>query len=489
MALPTPAVPRLPRLAALVGDVPLAGGSGPEHRHVYPGNGRVTAVLSLAGAAEVDAAVAAARRALPAWRQLGGHRRRALLLALADRLAAQAAELAALSTLENGATAAAAAHLAPVAAERFRYYAGFADKVDGRLPQVWQADALDYVERVPYGVVGAIIPWNGPLFAAAMVLAPALAAGNTVVLKAPEIAPYTVMRLAELCLEAGFPPGVVNLVTGGAEVGEAMVAHEGIDKIQFVGSGATARKVLATAAATLKPCGLELGGKSAVLVFADADFERAVRAGLAGAVSANGQGCVNGTRILVERALYERYLEALTAAARAVPVGDPCDPATALGPVISEAALARILGIVERAQGEEARLVAGGCRLGGELAEGFFLPVTVLADVAPESRLAQEEVFGPVLAVLPFADEEEAVAIANGTDYGLGAYIHTRDLARAHRLASRMEAGMVQVNAAGEGMQPFAPFGGMKKSGFGRLGGAEGLAEFLQTRNVWVGLH
>jgi acyl-CoA reductase-like NAD-dependent aldehyde dehydrogenase len=340
----------------------------------------------------------------------------------------------------------------------------------------------------PYGVVGAIIPWNGPLFAAGMVLAPALAAGNCVVLKAPDLAPYAVMRLAELFAEAGFPPGVVNLVTGGAEVGEAMVAHPGIDKIQFVGSGATARKVLRTAAETLKPCGLELGGKSAVIVFADADLMAAAKRGLNGGVSANGQGCVNGTRLLVERPIYDQYLQLLQAMARHIKVGDPSDKTTVLGPVISDASLQRIQGIVTAATAGGGRLLAGGERLGGDLASGFYLPLTIIADVRNDSAIAQNEVFGPVLTVTPFDTEDEAIAVANDTEFGLGGYVHTNDLRRAHTVASALDAGMIQVNGSGEGMAPCTPFGGMKQSGYGRLGGEAGLKEFLRTKNVWINL-
>jgi acyl-CoA reductase-like NAD-dependent aldehyde dehydrogenase len=268
------------------------------------------------------------------------------------------------------------------AAQKFRYFGGWADKIHGRTIGTWGGPAHDYVSYEPYGVVGAIIPWNGPLFAATMVMTPALAAGNCVVLKSPELAPYSVMRLGELFLEAGFPAGVVNVVTGGADVGQAMVAHPGIDKIQFVGSGATAKKVLRTAAETLKPCGLELGGKSAVVVFADADLKDAARRGLSGAVSANGRGCVNGTRLLVERPIYDQYLAMLQAMAAHIKIGDPLDPSTVMGPVISEAAVLRILGMVDTAVNQDgSRLVTGGERMGGDHAQGYFLPITIIADV------------------------------------------------------------------------------------------------------------
>jgi acyl-CoA reductase-like NAD-dependent aldehyde dehydrogenase len=291
-----------------------------------------------------------------------------------------------------------------------------------------------------------------------------------------------------MMLEAGFPAGVVNLVTGGAEAGEAMVAHPGIDKIEFIGSGATASKVLANAASSLKPVGLELGGKSAVIVFDDADLMAAAKKGLSGAISSNGQGCVNGTRLLVQRGVYDRYVQTLAAMAGHVTVGDPFDPQTVLGPVISTAALARILGMVERGVAEGGRVVAGGQQLGGDHALGNFLPVTILADVANDSHIAQSEVFGPVLVVTPFDTEDEAIALANDTEYGLGAYVHTQNLRRAHHVTGQLQAGMIHVNGGAEAMQPNCPFGGFRKSGHGRLGGVEGLNEFLQPKNIWMSL-
>ncbi len=484
----------IPNLDALPRDVLIAGssradtGSGAIHPHIYPALGSLTKELRLAGPAEVDVAVAAARSAFPAWRAMAGDKRRDLLLRYAALIEGDTQNLAMLGTIENGSPIMMGPHMAADAAQKFRYFAGWADKIEGRTIATWGGPAHDYVAHEPYGVIGAIIPWNGPLFAATMVIAPALAAGNCVVLKSPELAPWSVMRLAELALEAGFPPGVINMIVGGADVGAAIVAHPQIDKIQFVGSGPTAQKVLASAAATLKPCGLELGGKSAVIVFADADLQDAAKRGLSGAISAGGQGCVNGTRLLVERPVYDAYLQMIAAMAPHIPQGDPLAAGTVMGPVISEAAMYRITGMVDSAVAAGGRLVTGGGRRDGDFADGYFLPITVIADVNASSDIAQHEVFGPVLAVTPFDSEEEAVALANGTPYGLGAYIHTQNLARAHRVAAAMQAGMIHVNGAGEGMTPCAPFGGMKQSGFGRLGGQAGLREFLQTKNVWMSI-
>jgi acyl-CoA reductase-like NAD-dependent aldehyde dehydrogenase len=449
----------------------------------------VTREIALGSVSDVDEAVRAARATFPAWRALSGDQRRDLMFKLAALCEQYMQELSELSTIENGSIAAGAPYLVMDAAQKFRYCGGWADKIQGRTVPTWGGPAHDYVSFEPYGVVGAIVPWNGPLFAATMVSAPALAAGNCIVLKAPELAPWTVMRLGELFQEAGFPPGVVNVVAGGVAVGEAMVAHPGIDKIQFVGSGAVAKKVLKNAAETLKPCGLELGGKSAVIVFEDANLKDATRRGLSGAISANGQGCVIGTRLLVQRSIFGQYLEMLQAAAGTVKIGDPFDKTTVLGPVISENSLNRILGMVDKAKSEGARLVAGGARLGGEHAEGFFLPVTILADIDNSSYIAQHEVFGPVLSVIPFDSEDEAIALANGTDYGLGGYIHTQNLRRAHYVASQLDAGQIQVNASGEAMTACVPFGGVKQSGYGRLGGEAGIHEFLRAKNVFINLN
>jgi acyl-CoA reductase-like NAD-dependent aldehyde dehydrogenase len=483
-----PDISGLPRHALIIGDRRSETGRGEAHGHIYPATGRVTRELVLGDAADVDEAVAAARAAFPAWRALSGDKRRDLMLKMAALCEQQMQQLGELSTIENGAIAAAAPFHAYDAAQKFRYCGGWADKIQGLTVPTWGGPAHDYVSYEPYGVVGAIVPWNGALYAATMVGAPALAAGNCLILKAPELAPWTVMRLGELFLEAGFPPGVVNIVAGGADVGEAMVAHPGIDKIQFVGSGAVAKKVLKTAAETLKPCGLELGGKSAVIVFDDADLDDAARRGLSGATSANGQGCVIGTRLLVQRRVYDQYLEKLAAAAAAVRVGDPFERTTGLGPVISEHSLNRILGVVAQAREEGGHLVTGGERLAGDHAAGFFLPVTIVAGVSNDSSIAQTEVFGPVLTAIPFDDEDEAVALANGTAYGLGGYIHTRNLRRAHHVASQLTAGQIQVNASGEAMTACVPFGGYKQSGYGRLGGQAGLHEFLQIKNVYVNL-
>jgi acyl-CoA reductase-like NAD-dependent aldehyde dehydrogenase len=489
MSFELPSREALPRHSVIIGERLLERGSGAVHAHIYPANGQTTSEITLAGVDDVDQAVQAARAAFPAWRALTGDKRRDLMLKLAALLEQNSQQLINLLSLENGAPIIAGPFMVADAVQKFRYYAGWADKIQGDTISTWGSPSHNYVAYEPYGVIGAIVPWNGPLYAATMVLAPALAAGNCIVVKSPELAPFTVMRLGELFLEAGFPPGVVNMVVGGPDVGEAMVKHAGIDKIQFVGSGTTAKKVLRAAADTLKPCGLELGGKSAVMIFADADMQLAAKRGLAGAMSASGQGCVNGTRLLVERPIYEQYLKMLQGIAPHIKIGDPFDKSTIMGPIITEASVQRISSVIDKAVKQEGgRLIAGGERLGGDHAAGYYLPITVIADVSNDSSLAQHEVFGPVLAVTPFDTEDEAIALANASEYGLGAYIFTENLRRAHSVAAQVQAGMIQVNG-GEGMQPNTPFGGMKQSGYGRLGGELGLHEFLQVKNVWMGLN
>lgn len=488
MAFKDPSADTLPRYPIIIGGSREEKGSGVAVPHIYPGTGKVTKEIVMANAGDVDRAVSAARAAAPAWRALPGDQRRNLFFKLAALFEAKSAEFAPSLIAENGSIGMVAPYMGYDAAQKFRYFGGWCDKIHGRTVPMWGGPAHDYVSYEPYGVVGVIVPWNGPLFAATMVMAPALAAGNTVVLKSPDLAPYSAMKLVELIHEAGFPEGVVNLVTGAADVGEAMVSHPGIDKIEFIGSGNTARKVLTNAALSLKPVGLELGGKSAVIVFEDADLMVAAKCGLTGAVSANGQGCINGTRLLVQRSIYDQYLQMLAAMAGHITVGDPYDQATTLGPVISEPAINRMLGMIERGVTEGGRIVTGGERLGGEHAGGYFLPVTILADVPNSAFIARNEVFGPVLVVTPFDTEDEAIALANDTDYGLGAYVHTQNLRRAHHVTAQLHAGMIHVNGSGEAMQPNCPFGGWKQSGHGRLGGVEGLQEFLQPKNIWMSL-
>ncbi|HWE71406.1 MAG TPA: aldehyde dehydrogenase family protein [Acidimicrobiales bacterium] len=456
--------------------------------HISPMTGRPQATIAMAGPEEIDAAVAAATGAFPGWRSTPPDQRRRLLFRVAEAVESHAEELGLISTLEGGVPRSMAGLGAPTAANWFSYYAGWADKIEGSVVPVYPARGFDYTLPEPYGVVGIIIPWNGPLISIGMKVAPALAAGNCVVLKPPELSPFAAVRFGELALEAGLPPGVLNVLPGGPAAGERLVRHPEVAKVSFTGGGATARAILDAARETLTPVALELGGKSASLLFADADLDVAVPfAARMGMAARSGQGCAFPTRLLVQRPVYAEVLERLQAATAGFVVGDPFRAETTMGPVISEGACNRIMGVIERAVDDgSGRLIAGGRRLGGPFADGYYIEPTVFADVANDSPMAQEEIFGPVLAVIPFGTEEEAVQLANASSYGLAAYINSRDLNRVHRVAPLLAAGSVFVNGHPGGMLPAAPFGGYRQSGYGREGGKPGLDEFLQIKNVYV---
>jgi aldehyde dehydrogenase (NAD+) len=476
----------LPRGALLIGPEQRPTGSAGTFEHVNPATGAVQAELPLAGPPDVDDAVEAARSALATWRATPGAARREVLLRLGELIRANAEELGAISTLESGLPVSISGRTVSGPAEWFSYYAGWADKLTGEVAPV--AGALDYTVLEPYGVVGAIVPWNAPFLVACMKLAPALAAGNCVVLKPPELSPYTCLRLGTLALEAGLPPGVLNVVPGGAEAGEALVRHEGVAKVSFTGGVHVGRAVARTAGEALKPVVLELGGKSANIVFDDADLDTAVPLTVGLLLSMAGQGCALPTRLLVHDGVYDEVVARVEALARQVKVGDPADPSTVMGPIISEGHCTRILEMIEEARASStARLLVGGHRMGGVLADGFFIEPTVFVDVENGSPIAQEEIFGPVLVVTRFATEEEAITLANASRYGLAAYVQTRDVARAHRVAAALDVGFVSINTKPL-VSPPTPFGGVKQSGFGREGGLQGLQEFVTTKNVCVGL-
>ena len=470
----------------VIGDGRSTGDSGGIYEHHDPATGVLQARVPLAGAAEVDAAVRSAHDARTVWRAMPIGERMAILHRLADLLEARDDEACAINALDNG-TPISAMRSGAYTAAWTRYYAGWIDKLDGEVVPV-AGDALDVVLPEPYGVVGAIVPWNGPMMGMGQKAVPALAAGNTVVVKPPELAPFGALRFAELALEAGVPPGVLNVVVGGAAAGDALVRHPGIDKVSFTGGCATARLVMAAAAETLTPLTFELGGKSANIVFPDADLDVATSmAAMLGAVLLSGQGCALPTRLYVHDDVYDEVTARVVAQVEAVNVGDPFDPSVFMGPVVSAAACERILGVIARAVDEgSGTLLTGGRKLDGDLADGYFVAPTVFGDVDHDSSLAREEIFGPVLSVLRFHDEDEVVAKANDSDFGLSAYVHTRDGARARRVARQLEVGTVIVNGF-PGMSPGAPFGGVKQSGFGREGGRAGIEEFVRRKNIIFG--
>lgn len=482
-----PSTDLIPQLRLLIGDEDVTDPSGGTCDHFYAATGEAIGQVPLAGAAEVDAAVKLARAAQADWRSSPVRRRR-VMLEMAAMIRRNVAELAQLAIIDNSfpiSTAEAEYHST---ADFLEYNAGWTDKITGEVIPTLKRPALDYAQQEPYGVVGVIAPWNGPVNVFGIVGGPALAAGNTVVIKIPELTPYASARVAELFREAGFPPGVVTFLTGGPEAGQAMTSHPGIDKIHFTGSPATARDVLAKAAENITPCALELGGKSANIVFEDADLSTALPLAVGQVIARSGQGCIRGTRLLVHDSIYADVVAGCAEIARKAAVGDPLDSGTHMGPVISASARDRIEGMILSVDAERAgRVVAGGSRCNGDLANGYYIRPTVIADVEPASTIAQQEVFGPVLCVMPFRSEDEAVALANNTEYALAAYIQTNDLTRAHDVANRLVTGNVWVNGF-DGIMETAPFGGAKASGFGRQGGYYGIQEFIRPKNVWIGL-
>lgn len=453
-----------------------------------PSTGRPLATVALAGPSEIDTAVRSARDAQEKWLGLSPAQRRDVILRFAQLLDDDHAEMSILRSLELGAPMK-KQRGANMAVEYMRYFAGWVDKLEGSTIPVHPGRALDYTVPEPYGTVAAITPWNGGVVSAAMKAVPALVAGNTVVVKPSELAVLSLLRFGELGLAAGLPPGALNVVPGPAAAGSALVAHPGVDKISFTGGGATAREVLRGAATNLTPVILELGGKSASIVFEDADLDKAVTTTVGLALAGmSGQGCVLPTRLLAHDTVYDAVEQRVVEAASSLVVGRPFDEGVQAGPVITEAACERIVGEVEAASSRgDGRLLTGGARLGGDLAAGFFVEPTVFGNVDNSSPIARTEIFGPVLSLIRFGDEAEALSIANDSPYGLGGLVFTRDVARAHRVAGRLQAGSVGVNAFAP-MPPSAPFGGVKQSGYGREGGLAGVEEFLRPKNVYVDL-
>jgi aldehyde dehydrogenase (NAD+) len=481
----------LPKSRFLVGDSWKTKGGAGSLQHVNPATSEVQAEIPIADDDDVDAAVEAAGGAAAAWRDTPPIRRRELLVALANRIRQSADDYSTLLTLESGLPLSLARSLTERGSDFLDYYASLAATTEGQLIPVNPTGGLNYVIPEPYGVVALIMTWNGGLSALGRKAGAALAAGNTVVVKPSELAPFSALRFAECALDVGFPPGVVNVVQGDAVSGDHLVRHELVRKVSFTGGIGAARRIQASAAAAPKPVALELGGKSANIVFADANIEAAARAAASGALYMSGQGCALPTRLLIQSAVYDRVLDLVLEAASAMVLGDPLEPKTVMGPIISSGHRDRILGMIDRAVASG----AGELRVGGGPAEdlrpGFFVEATVLSDVDPAAEIAQQEVFGPVLSVFRFERDDEAVEIANGTDYGLNASVHTSSLDRAHAMARRLEAGAVSVNGfqgASNRGGVAQPFGGIKGSGFGREGGKAGIAEFLTSKNVYIGL-
>ncbi|GAB1814506.1 aldehyde dehydrogenase family protein [Mycobacterium sp. MUNTM1] len=456
------------------------------HEHVFPGTGQVNARLTLAGPDDVDEAVESAKTAQREWMARSVDDRRDALLALSDLVHAEAESLAALSIEDNGNPKFISGIHPPQLVRWLRYYAGWIDKITGQVTPVSRSEDLNMIVREPYGVIAAILPWNGPLYGVAMVVAPALAAGNAVIIKPPELAPLTSLRFGELALQAGLPPGLVNVLPADPVGSEALVRHPSIDKIHFTGSGEVAIRIHKAAADNLTPVATELGGKSANIIFDDANLDAAVMlACFSGPLAQSGQNCACGSRILVQESIYDEVVNRMSAIVANSPIGDPRLDSTVVGPVISETALTRIMGVIERARSAGSTVVTGGERAGGDLAAGFFLQPTLVADVDPGSELFQKETFGPVVSITPFTDEDHVLALANNTMYGLANYVHTKSLARAHQTARGLQSGTVFVNTFPD-LVPTSPYGGFKRSGTGRNGGLEGLLEFSQVKDIRI---
>ncbi len=457
---------------------------------INPSTGDVITQLVEASDADVDAAVKAARAAFEGgdWPKMAAADRGKLLLRLADLLEKNLEEFAHLETLDNGKPIFESRYAdLPLILDVFRYYAGWATKIHGETIPV-RGPFLNYTLREPVGVVAAIVPWNFPLLLASWKVAPALAAGNTIILKPAEWTSLTTLRFAELCQEAGVPAGVVNVVTGhGPGAGMALVKHPSVDKVAFTGSTETGKTIMRAGADTLKRITLELGGKSPNIVFADADLDAAVRGAYTGIFYGKGEVCAAGSRLFVEKPVHDAFMEKLLARTAKLQPADPFDDKTRLGALVSEPQMAKVLNYVELGRKEGARLLTGGQRVTVGNGKGFFVQPTIFDAVRNDMRLAQEEIFGPVLATIEFADLDEVIREANKNPYGLAAAVWTRDLRKAHYVAHRLRAGTVWINTYNV-YDAAAPFGGYKSSGFGRELGMHALEHYTEVKDVWVNL-
>src|SRR6188508_1573621 len=454
-----------------------------------PFTGEPWALIPRGNAEDVDRAVRAAHKALTSgpWPKLTATQRGALLRKLGDLVAANAKELAALEVRDNGKLFAEMNGQLNYIPQWYYYYGGLADKIEGSVIPTDKADMFNYTRYEPVGVVGMIIPWNSPLLLTSWKLAPALAAGNTVVIKPSEFTSASALTFIKLVEQAGFPPGVVNIVTGfGADVGGPLVEHPLVAKVAFTGSDATGQKVYEAAARGLKRASMELGGKSPNIVFDDAEIDNAVKGVISGIFAATGQTCIAGSRLLVQQSIHDQFLEKLVAFAKTARMGDPMSTDTQVGPVTNKPQLEKILKYIDIAKSEGAQTVLGGARASRpECGDGWFVEPTIFSGVKNSMRIAQEEVFGPVLSVIPFKDDEDALAIGNDVVYGLAAGVWTQNIRRALVMAEKLQAGTVWVNTY-RAVSYLSPFGGYKRSGLGRESGQEMIKEYLQVKSVWI---
>lgn len=458
---------------------------------INPATGKVLTQIAAGSAADVDRAVAAARRAFEdrngQWRKLSASERGRLIWHLADLLEKNIDEFAELETLDNGKPIFESRYVdMPMVIDVLRYYAGWATKIHGETVNTFET-AFTYTLREPVGVVGMIVPWNFPLLLASWKLGPALACGNTIVWKPASQTSLTTLRFGELAVEAGVPPGVINIVTGPGEVGRAMVKHPGIDKIAFTGSTEVGKEIMRSGADTLKRITLELGGKSPNIVFADSDIDSAVKGAITGIFYGKGEVCNAGSRLFVESKVQDEFLGKLAARAAKMRPADPLDPKTRMGAIVSQEQMSTVLGYIEAGKKEGAKLVAGGNRVSVDGSKGFFIEPTIFRDVNNDMKIAREEIFGPVLATLAFDDLDQVIDQANQNEYGLASAVWTRDIRKAHLVSRRLKAGTVWINTYGL-MDASLPFGGYKSSGFGRELGAKALESYTETKTVWLNM-
>ena len=457
---------------------------------VNPATEEIIAQVPASTKEDVDAAVQAARAAFEGpWSAMSARERGRLVYKLGERLMERADEVARLETLHNGKPIFESRQIEiPASVDCLQYFAGWADKVHGETLPV-KGNYFTYTLREPLGVCAAIVPWNFPLMLAIWKVAPALAMGNTMVLKPASQTPLTALAFADIAREVGLPPGVLNVITGsGGSVGQALVDHPGIDKIAFTGDTSTGKGIMKSAADTLKKITLELGGKSANIVLADADVDAAVRGATVGIFYGKGEVCAAGSRLLVDKSLKNEFIDKLAARTKKMVAGDPLDPKTRLGAIASKGQLERVLKYVGIAQKEGGTLVAGGQRADIGTGKGYFMQPTVFADVTSSMTIAREEIFGPVLAAIEFADVDEAIATANASEYGLAAAVWTKDVKKAHYVARKLQAGTVWINTYNI-YDTAAPFGGYKQSGFGREMSMHALEHYTQVKSVWVDLN
>ena len=458
---------------------------------VNPATGEVLTQIAAASSADIDRAVEAARRALEdrngPWRKMSASERGRMIWKLADLLEQNIDEFAELETLDNGKPIFESRYVdMPMVIDVLRYYAGLATKIHGETVNTMET-AFTYTLREPVGVVGMIVPWNFPLLLASWKVGPALGCGNTIVWKPASQTSLTTLRFGKLAIEAGVPAGVINIVTGPGEVGRTMVKHPGIDKIAFTGSTAVGQEIMRSAADTVKRITLELGGKSPNIVFADSDIDNAVKGAITGIFYGKGEVCNAGSRLFVESKVQDEFLEKLVARAKKMQPADPLDPKTRMGAIVSQEQMQTVLGYIESGKKEGAKLIAGGNRVSVDGGKGFFIEPTIFGGVKNDMKIAQEEIFGPVLATLSFDDVDQVIAQANNNPYGLAAAVWTRDVKKAHSVSRQLKAGTVWINTYGL-MDASLPFGGYKSSGFGRELGVHAIEHYTELKTVWLNM-